>query len=257
MPTQEEMNQAAGQFAALYLMRKGWFATLEGSSVDDKGALPWLTYPAIMQLSRLIKPHHRVFEYGCGHSSIWFSQRAAEVVSVEHDAEWAGRLAALGLPNVKVTHRGSDAPVSDDDQRILEPFFAGAPKLPLSRDAEHNLKHGLVTRGFLGYAAELLRYPKATFDIILVDGMARCLTAWLAGQYVKSDGIIIFDNADRWQYNAAFRFLSEQGFRRIDFCGPAPVSRLELCTAIFVRSLDCFADSIESPRGGENNDLGW
>ena len=47
----------------------------------------------------------------------------------------------------------------------------------------------------------------------------------------------------------------EAGFRRIDYYGPGPVNRQEWCTSLFVKSLDVFADSIDSPQG--DCDLGW
>jgi predicted O-methyltransferase YrrM len=34
----------------------------------------------------------RVFEYGAGMSSLWYAARVAEVVSVEHDPEWAAEV---------------------------------------------------------------------------------------------------------------------------------------------------------------------
>lgn len=67
----------------------------EGFPVDAKGApLPWYTYPAIEYLSQLEIAGRRVFEYGAGHSTLFWKARGARVVSVESDPGWHARLAA-------------------------------------------------------------------------------------------------------------------------------------------------------------------
>jgi len=179
----------------------------------------------------------------------------ATVVSVEHDAAWAARVAAEKPPNLTLVVREIDAPLDQESAAALEPFFAANPELPLSPDRAHNIMHGLLCREFVAYAAELIRFPPGTFDVIVVDGMARSLTAWLAGQYVKPGGFVLFDNSDRWQYNAGFRALAAQSFRRIDYYGPGPVNVIEWCTSIFAKSLEAFHEAIDSPPG--DNDLGW
>ena len=91
--------------------------------------------------------------------------------------------------------------------------------------------------------------------MVVVDGMARCLTAILAPRCVKPGGCILFDNSDRWQYNWAYSFLREAGFHRLDFYGPGPVNKIEWCTSIFTRDLAPFAANVERRKG--DCDLGW
>lgn len=242
-------------FAKGYLTKMGWLRSLKGIPYNNDGLVPWITYPAFRQLKRIVRPEFRVFEFGCGASSLWWAQNVAEVVSVEHDAAWAARVISEKPKNLTVIVREMNAPLDAARDAALEPFFANAPNLPVSPDRGHNIMHGLLCREFLAYAAELMKYPVGAFDVIAVDGMARSLTAWLAGQYVKPGGFILFDNSDRWQYNAGYRALSGQGFHRIDFYGPGPVNIIEWCTSIFAKTFEPFAASIESPKG--DNDLGW
>jgi hypothetical protein len=242
-------------FSKSYLTKVGWFRSLQGIPTNNDGLVPWITYPAFRQLKRIVRPEFRVFEFGCGASSVWWANQVSEVVSVEHDAVWAARVISEKPKNLTVTVRQMNAPLDEAPAAALEAFFSGAPDLPTSGDMNHNIMHGLLCREFLAYAAELARYPAGHFDVIVVDGMARSLTAWLAGQFVKPGGFILFDNADRWQYNAGYRALASQGFRRLDYYGPGPVNVLEWCTSIFAKNLDAFAQSVDSPRG--DNDLGW
>lgn len=249
------INTLLYQFGQQYLEKRGWFESLDGVPRNKDGVVPWITYPAFRQLQRVIKPGGRVFEFGCGGSSLWWASNAAEVISVEHDADWAARVSAEAPANLKIVSRVLNEACSPERQALVADFFANPPELPLSGHPDHDLMHGLMCPEFVAYATEITEYEPESFDVVVVDGMARALTAWLAIRYVKPDGIILFDNSDRWQYNGAFRLLNAAGFRRIDYYGPGPVNRLEWCTSLFVRDLDVFAASIDSPHG--DSDLPW
>jgi hypothetical protein len=249
------VNTLLYQFGQTYLEKRGWFESLDGIPRNKEGLVPYITYPAYRQLERLIRPGSRVFEYGCGASSLWWASRAAEVISVEHDAAWAARVTESAPANLTILTRVMDEPCSEERQAAAAGFFADPPELPVSPNHEHNIMHGLLNVEFTAYATEITAYEPASFDLIMVDGMARALTAWLAARYVKPDGIIVFDNTDRWQYNGAYRMLAAAGFRRIDYYGPGPINRQEWCTSLFVRDLDVFQASIDSPQG--DCDLGW
>jgi hypothetical protein len=249
------VNALIYQFAQTYLEKRGWFESLDGIPRNKEGLVPWITYPAFRQLQRVVKPSSKVFEYGCGGSSLWWASHASEVISVEHDGAWAARVAETAPANLKIITRAMGESCSKKRQAMVTKFFASSPELPKSPNLEHNIMHGLLCEEFAAYATEITDYEKQSFDVIVVDGMARALTAWLAAQYVKPDGVIVFDNSDRWQYNGAYQMLNAAGFRRIDYYGPGPVNRLEWCTSLFVRNLDIFKDSIDSPQG--DCDLGW
>jgi hypothetical protein len=186
---------------------------------------------------------------------MWWAFHAAEVTSVEHDAAWAARVAKTAPANLKVITRTMNESCSEERQALVAEFFAKPPELPISPRTEHNILHGLLCKEFTAYATEIGAFKKQSFDVIMVDGMARTLTAWLAAQYVKPDGMIVFDNSDRWQYNSGFQLLSAAGFRRIDYYGPGPVNSQEWCTSLFVKDLDIFKNSIDSPQG--DSELGW
>jgi hypothetical protein len=248
-------SQAVLEFSKTYLTKRGWFASLDGVPRNNDGHVPWITYPAFVQLKRIVMPEFKVFEYGCGSSSLWWARNVAEVVSVEHNAAWAKSIIDIKPKNLTIIVREMNAAAEASQKAIVEPFFAAQPELPLSPDSKQNIVHGLLSREFVVYAAELSKYPVGYFDVIVVDGMARVLTAWLAGKYVKPKGFIVFDNSDRWQYNAGYKMLHDQGFSRIDYYGPAPANCNELCTSIFTQTLEPFAGNISSPKG--DNDLGW
>ena len=70
-----------------------WNTIRDGDCKDCKGeAIPWYTYPAVEYLSHLDLGQLSVFEYGSGNSTLWWSQRARSVVSIENDPEWYERV---------------------------------------------------------------------------------------------------------------------------------------------------------------------
>lgn len=247
------VNDTVYRFARGYLDRLGWFQSLDGTPRDHAGYVPYITYPALRQLRRIIRPEFRVFEYGSGGSSLWWAGQVREVISVEHDAGWAARVGAHAPANLRIITRERHAPTRR--RPLLKRYLATAPDLPLSPDEGHNVMHGLITEDFAAYATEIEAHGPEGFDVIVIDGMARCFATWLATRHLKPEGFLVFDNADRWHYNAAYRALREAGFYRLDFYGPGPVNKIEWCTSIFTRNLAAFEGNIERAKG--EGDLGW
>lgn len=222
-----------------YLEPAGWVRSIiEQRCVDLHGPVPWYTYPFLRVLPTLVRPEHRVFEYGCGGSTLWWLAHAREVVSVEHDAAWSQFVQAQAPLAVRLVEAGSDKNAAHypDLQGFfdlqLPPKSQGSPK--------KDIEDGLCIEPFRSYAAEIFNYPDAHFDVIVVDGMARELTAWCASRRLKPGGFIIFDNADRAAYADAYRLLLDQGFVRIDFWGCGPLGSQEWCTALFTKRLEIF-----------------
>lgn len=220
------------------LKPRGWAAPREAGPVDtDNHPLPWITYPAQSMLMQLVRPEHRVFEFGCGHSSLWWASRTRQVVSVDHDPAWIERIHRQRPENLTLIHRPSGSPVPSLPEHIAAGLRVLAEEQPLSDDSHHNIVHGLNCSDFIAYAATLCEWPQGYFDIICVDGMARSACAYLAGLWVKPNGIVVFDNSDRWQYSNGYEALRGLGFGRIDFFGLGPVNSYEWCTSLFAKSL--------------------
>ncbi len=72
------------------LKKYGWFRSYrEKRSVDQDGnPLPWYTYPFIEFIKTRLQPCFRVFEYGSGNSTLWYSNQIASITAVEHEREW-------------------------------------------------------------------------------------------------------------------------------------------------------------------------
>ena len=232
-------DQALRRLENEFLTTTGWRRSVEmNQAVDRHGPVPWFTYPAIRYLERLVRPQWRVLEYGSGNSTRWWSARVKEVVAVEHDPAWAGALKRDLPANVTLVERVMDDPLPDDADRLLRECWypSGCLGLPTA-DPTRNYRAGLLDGAYRAYGAVGLGYPAGHFDVIVVDGMARALTAWVAARQVKPDGLVVFDNADREEYAPAYEALEAEGFARIDFWGLGPLNPYEWCTSVFVRDI--------------------
>lgn len=184
------------------LKEDGWFRSFEEqSSVDaDGNPIPWITYPAIEFLSRRVTKGMVVFEYGCGGSTLWWASRVKEVYSVEHDSSWYAKIAPTVPDNVKLSH--------------IELEYGGA------------------------YSKKVAEFSDK-FDLIVVDGRDRVNCAMNCVAALKSTGVIIWDNCDQIEYADGVRSLLEQGFRKIEFRGLAPIVNWKAETGIFYRDGNC------------------
>ncbi len=224
---------------------------------DSEGeAIPWYTYAAVEFLKDVVQTQWNVFEYGCGYSSIFWNKHCTKTVSVEHNEHWFDRLTEwypqFDLRLVKEGDLASECAVE-----LIKSFEARNFCLPLSPSRDHNVEHGLLNKDFAGYAAEVTSFPRKSFDVIVVDGMARSLCLYIAAEYVSDDGIIILDNSDRWQYNDLQHYLiDDKGFKRVDFQGLGPLNPHGWTTSFFFRSAGFLLEApARRPRGA--GDLGW
>lgn len=90
-------------FVILFL-QQGWLRSyLEQKSIGPRGQpIPWYTYASIEYFSTLDFQSSRIFEYGCGSSSIFWSNRSASVTAVENDPTWAARMRIQAPSNLVI-----------------------------------------------------------------------------------------------------------------------------------------------------------
>jgi hypothetical protein len=89
-----------------YLKNEGWKNSFDTKRGLDKNnfPIPWFSYSIIEFLEQRLENNLKVFEFGAGNSSIWWSQYAEEVISCEHDKEWINELRTVPK-NVKIIHQ--------------------------------------------------------------------------------------------------------------------------------------------------------
>ena len=148
--------------------------------------LPWLPFPLIDQLAERIGPGSHVFEYGGGGSTLWFLDRGATVVTVEHHPGWADHL---------------QREVTGDGWTLLQ--------RGLEDDAA-------------AYVDAIGEYDDDSFDLVVVDGRERARCAIAASAKVRPGGWLIVDDVDRERYAEAVGNLEAAGWARLDVIAFAP-----------------------------------
>lgn len=79
------------------VVEKPWYAH---RTPDEIIPVPWMHTSAVSYLEEILRPDFRVLEHGCGGSTLWFAERVAAVVSVEHDPAWRDKVRSLAPANV-------------------------------------------------------------------------------------------------------------------------------------------------------------
>lgn len=186
-----------------FLRQMGWFRSFHsGTAVDAEGGpLPWYTYGSIRFIEERISPAMTVFEYGSGHSTLWWSQRSASVDGCEHDPGW---------------------------------YALMRDKFP------DNVDCSLVELDDRGSYAEAIHRKGRRFDVVVIDGRNRVQCAKRALEALSEMGVVVWDNSDRPEYDEGYEALKSAGFRRIDFWGMGPINTYGWCTSVFYRPGNCF-----------------
>jgi precorrin-6B methylase 2 len=184
-----------------YLHDKGWFKTFKlKRCVDQNGnPIPWMTYAFVDFLTPRLKKDFKVFEYGCGNSSLWWAKRVDDHTACEHNKDWLREVERNAPDNLKLIHRRTEG----------------------------------------GEFAEAILEEAKKFDIIIIDGEDRNSCAESAVKAISENGIIIWDNSDREAYQQGYDHLINNGFKRLDFYGLGPINVMAWSTSVFYRPNNC------------------
>lgn len=191
----------------------------EKACVDrDGNPIPWYTYPAIEYLSQFDYSDKKVFEFGCGYSSPFWAERAAEVISIEDNPIWFGRWqSAFGNPNLEIRLR-EEGEIYED--AVLE--------------------------------------DGSLYDVIAIDGKRRAECCRTAVLKLAPGGVIILDDSDRintsQEYREAVKVLRNADLLQVDFYGFCPMNAYTKCTSLFLRRDFAFRSKYEvQPVNGWGN----
>ncbi|MFZ4862637.1 FkbM family methyltransferase [Sphingobacterium sp. Mn56C] len=181
-----------------YFIQTGWLLSYKKKQALalDNSPIPWLTYSFLDFLDGRLKANMRLFEYGAGNSTLYFSKIVNFVRSIEHDKAWYEQVKASFAENVHIS------------------------LLPLTNQVYE--KAILAEEGY--------------FDIILIDGRNRVACIKNAIQKLSPQGVIILDDSERTKYGEAFTFMHTEGFKQLPFSGIAIGAIHRKCTTVFYRS---------------------
>ena len=197
-----------------------WYRSLSRSAVEVRR--PWITFESARLLEAALKPSSRVFEYGAGGSTLFLGERAAAVVSVEHDPEWfvVVRGAVADLPAVRL------------ELAPPRPIVSAADAAVTSELAEY------AGQTFADYVGIVDAYPDHHFDMLVVDGRSRTSCFFRGERKVRVGGIVVYDDTDRPAYAAAVTAARAAGWLERGRFGPKPFSRRFSRTTVWTKTSD-------------------
>ncbi len=142
------------------LRENGWYKSfIYKKPIDKQGnPIPWLNYPFLDFIRPRLNKSFFFFEYGCGNSTLWFSNYVQHIDSVEHEKEWYEHIRNKIPPNVHLYLKNLHS--TEYEQSIL-------------------------TTSHL-------------YDLILIDGRKRLECSQNAVKKLKTNGVIILDNSDAY-----------------------------------------------------------
>lgn len=138
--------------------------------VDNGIIMPWYTFPCLEYLKKHDYSNWDVFEWGGGCSTVWYSFNCKSVDTLEADQIWASEISKYLLDHNK-------------DNWSLEVI-----EVPAEPEISHVDKQKYL---------EYIRTRDKQYDVIVIDGSYRndCIPASVP--YVKSGGLLIFDNFEQ------------------------------------------------------------
>jgi hypothetical protein len=156
--------------------------------------VPWYTYPAIEFLKQFDFSGKRVFEYGSGNSTVFWSRRAASVISVEDEEKWVEQMRPRLSANCTLLH---------------EPDLRRYPEVI----HDHRDGFDIIIVDGPGRAHTRMKCARAALP------------------HLKPGGLIILDNSD-WVPETA-RVLREADLLQVDMSGFAPIAAHTQTTSFF------------------------
>lgn len=173
--------------------------------MKSKEALPVYMHP--IELSQLLAIFHAlgprcVLEWGAGGSTRALLEQDSIVeryVSVEHHRAWFEKVRSIvSDPRLTLAHVPPDKPIGVESptQRQIEAWDAWA-----EQDAS-------VLSAYVGFPRTL----GLSFDLVLVDGRARCFCMREGFGLLRPGGVLVLHDAQRTQYHEALRSLGKAIF---------------------------------------------
>ena len=207
-----------------------WLQSQRKGHTGIVDARPAITFRALAWLDEYLKPDMTVFEYGTGGSTLLFSRRVKEVVSVEHHAGWHSMLTAI------LTDRGA---------RNCRLLLAAPEPLPAAHESSYFLGSFTSTHRdykdvrFEQYVRSIDPFPDHSFDLVLVDGRSRPSCILHSLTKIKEGGYLMLDNSERAEYGEVKALPSR--LPRRDFYGIGPYSDRLWQTSVWQISADTAA----------------
>jgi len=157
---------------------------------------PWWPHDAVHFVRDRLPVGADVFEFGGGGSTAWLTDLGANVICVEHEPEWAQKI-ATGAPGA--------------DVRLVEPSTVG--------------QFESANGGFFDeYLSSIHEIGDKSLDLVVVDGRCRVPCALAAIPKIRDGGLLLLDDSDRDRYRVLHEQLADWPVQHLRGLKPSGVS---------------------------------
>jgi hypothetical protein len=165
-----------------------WFSSFRPERSTLGEATPSIPFSAASWLEHYLQLNMKVFEYGSGGSTIFLSERAGEVYSVEHDKKWHALVSKL------LAQRG----ITNCSYQLYEPkpitgLFSAVDDSQIFRFIYDDYYPGTTVDE---YVRAIDVYPDRTFDLVVVAGRVRAACIEHAISKIRPGGYLMLDNSN-------------------------------------------------------------
>jgi hypothetical protein len=209
-----ESSKASNGTSFLAMLRNfpRWRKSL-GISPMEQG-LPWMSYRAVDFLETTLRRDWKVFEWGVGGSTCFLVRRVKQLISIEHEDEWAAkvRLSIDGMANA--SWNLLVIPPRDRTKKELV--------IPSNPSNYASAAGAYLGKSFEDYASVIDQYDNEEFDVVFVDGRCRPSCAMHALSKIRRGGYLILDDCQRPRYFWIHEEMKRQNWKYNYFNGPGP-----------------------------------
>jgi len=162
-------------------------AEVEFRDQEKYRSLPGLALPAICFLDEYLAKDMDVLEWGSGASTLFFISRCSLLVSIEHNPSWFDKIGEA------LAYRGYDRYTY---RVLVKPEQGFDPEF-----SSHQA--GYESVNFKNYVRGIDNAENDCYDVILVDGRARCACLKAARPKLNPGGLLVLDDSQRPIYHRA------------------------------------------------------
>lgn len=182
-----------------YLVETGYINSIKRFAPVNKSdePIPWMNYSFIDFLEPRLNSFMKVFEYGCGYSTLYLAEKVKSVVSIEHDKAWYDEM--------------SERLNNKNNSKI---FYYPSPQQ---------------------YQVAIKEHAEELYDLIVVDGRDREECVKHIIPYLTEGGVVILDDSRREKFDEIFDLFKNNGFRYLSFSGIKAGGMIVEETTVFYR----------------------
>lgn len=223
-----------------YLYESGWIETkFNNVSYFNNNYYPWITFPAIDFLDSLLLSKSEILEFGAGASTIFFANRARNVISYEFDPIYYSQITEISklYKNVQILNGDLASSVVARQFKIDQDQTGDLDLIScLSEDLKNfNLNADKIYEGNF-YSSLCANISQS--DFIFIDGGPRNSALLLTARFAKQNAVVLVDNTDSAYLSIGLKILREAGFHEIPFAGLGPLNPFKWQSSFFIKDLE-------------------